>query len=111
MYLLAAQWMQKPNPLPGCPIGLEYLTQVDRLSIQQMVELLEAFTNWETNNKYVIRNANGQQVFYAFESKLSAGSFFNNKKKMHKLYFVVARDRYLYENMLRYAETLRYTCR
>ena len=27
--------------MPGCPPGLEYLTQVDQLLVQQKVELLE----------------------------------------------------------------------
>ena len=33
----------------------------------QVVELLEAFTGWDTNNKYAIKNSMGQQIFYAFE--------------------------------------------
>ena len=36
--------MQKPNSLPGCPPGLEYLSQVDKLLIQQKVDLLEGRT-------------------------------------------------------------------
>lgn len=61
------QWMPLPNPIPGCPPGLEYLSQIDRLLVKQKVELLEAFTGWETSNKYAILNAAGQQVYYAFE--------------------------------------------
>ena len=32
-----------------------------------MIELLQAFTGFETKNKYVIANAMDQQVFFAFE--------------------------------------------
>ena len=35
------QWMLKPAPIPGCPVGLEYLTQIDQLQIQQKPSLLE----------------------------------------------------------------------
>ncbi len=36
---------------PNCPPGLEYLSLLDQLLIKQKVELLEAFTGFETNNK------------------------------------------------------------
>jgi hypothetical protein len=56
--------------IPGCPPGLEYLTQVDQLLVNQQVELLEILTGWETANKYRIRNTLGQQVYFAAERKL-----------------------------------------
>ncbi|KAJ8376051.1 hypothetical protein SKAU_G00066310 [Synaphobranchus kaupii] len=57
-----------PNPpMPACPPGLEYLTQVDQLLIKQKVELIEALIGFESNNKYEVRNAMGQNVFYAVE--------------------------------------------
>ncbi|XP_036073344.1 phospholipid scramblase 1 isoform X3 [Oryzias melastigma] len=83
-----------PSPgIPGCPPGLEYLTQVDQLLIKQKVELVEgrvcfcihsaaqltvysraffvltheALVGFESNNKYEVRNAMGQNVFYAVE--------------------------------------------
>lgn len=37
----AQQWMARPEPIPGCPPGLEYLTQIDQLLVQQQIELLE----------------------------------------------------------------------
>lgn len=52
-----------PAPLvPDCPPGLEYLTQIDQLLVKQKVELLEAFTGYETNNQYTIKNSLGQNV-------------------------------------------------
>ncbi|XP_028290306.1 phospholipid scramblase 2 [Gouania willdenowi] len=53
--------------IPGCPPGLEYLTQVDQLLIKQKVELIEALVGFESNNKYEVRNSLGQNVFYAVE--------------------------------------------
>ena len=39
-----AQWMPAPEGPPGCPPGLEYLTQVDQLLVNQQIELLESKT-------------------------------------------------------------------
>ena len=33
--------MAKPPPIPGCPPGLEYLTLIDKILVQQKVDLLE----------------------------------------------------------------------
>lgn len=59
--------MQAPTGVPGCPPGLEYLTQVDQILVHQQVELLEAFTGFETANKYEIKNSLGQKVYFAAE--------------------------------------------
>ncbi|KAH9396798.1 hypothetical protein TYRP_003096 [Tyrophagus putrescentiae] len=56
-----------PSSNPNIPPGLEYLTVVDQLLIEQKVEMLEVFTGWETNNKYAIRNVMGQNVYFAVE--------------------------------------------
>ncbi|XP_023291313.2 phospholipid scramblase 2-like isoform X1 [Lucilia cuprina] len=60
-------WMSIPPGIPNCPRGLEYLTSIDQLLVKQKVELLEAFTGFETNNKFSIKNALGQKVYYAVE--------------------------------------------
>jgi hypothetical protein len=59
--------MNRPVPISGCPIGLEYLTQIDKLQCQQIVSMIEAFTGWERNNKYAMANKVGQQVYYVAE--------------------------------------------
>ncbi|KAK3796050.1 hypothetical protein RRG08_013355 [Elysia crispata] len=66
------------QPMPGgaapagagwapCPPGLEYLQQVDQLLVKQKLEAVEAFTGFETNNKYEVRNSMGQRVYMAVE--------------------------------------------
>ena len=61
------QWMARPAPIPGVPPGLEYLSSIDHLLVQQQVDMLEAFTGWEQCNKYRVFNNLGQQCYYAFE--------------------------------------------
>ncbi|XP_059154162.1 phospholipid scramblase 2-like [Physella acuta] len=60
-------WMPPVEPVPNCPKGLEYLTQLDQVLIKQEVHLMEVVTNWECSNKYKIFNNQGQQCYYAFE--------------------------------------------
>ena len=49
------------------PHGLEYLMALDYLFVMQKVELLEAFTGFETKNKYSVVNVRGEPVFYVAE--------------------------------------------
>lgn len=56
-----------PPPGPASPNGLEYLMQIDQLLVHQQVELVEALTGFETNNKYQVKNVMGQPVFFAAE--------------------------------------------
>jgi len=49
------------------PPGLEYLAMVDQLLIKQKVEILEAFTGFESANQYKVLNSLGQEVFSAKE--------------------------------------------
>lgn len=61
-------WATPPPPnFTGVPPGLEYLTQVDQLLVQQKVELLEAFTGFETSNRYKVKNNFGQIIYKAKE--------------------------------------------
>ncbi|KAL8187848.1 UNVERIFIED_CONTAM: Phospholipid scramblase 1 [Gekko kuhli] len=60
-------WMPAPPPIPNCPPGLEYLSQIDQILIHQQIELLEVITGFETSNKYEIKNALGQRVYFAAE--------------------------------------------
>lgn len=38
---IGAVMMPRPQPIPGVPPGLEYLTTIDQVLIQQQVNLLE----------------------------------------------------------------------
>merc|ERR1711976_125267 len=60
-------WMPVPTGIPGCPPGLEYLTQIDQLLVKQKVEVLEMMTGIETANKYKVKNSMGQDVYKAKE--------------------------------------------
>ncbi|XP_056645887.1 phospholipid scramblase 2 isoform X1 [Diorhabda sublineata] len=60
-------WMNMPQSIPNCPPGLEYLTMIDQLLVQQKVEILEALTGFETQNKFTVKNSLGQKVYYAVE--------------------------------------------
>ncbi|XP_011350285.1 phospholipid scramblase 1-like isoform X2 [Ooceraea biroi] len=40
---------------------------LDYLFVNQKIELLQAFTGWETKNRYTITNLNGETVFYVAE--------------------------------------------
>ncbi|KAG5286679.1 hypothetical protein AALO_G00017600 [Alosa alosa] len=63
--------VEMPMPAPGrppdCPPGLEYLIQIDQLLVHQQMELMEVMMGFETNNKYLVKNSLGQQVFFAAE--------------------------------------------
>ena len=61
------QQVEAPRAPAGCSPGLEYLTQVDQLLVNQQVEMLEVLTGFETQNKYKICTALGQQVYFAAE--------------------------------------------
>lgn len=68
--LIGGEWMPMQPQMqrnPNCPPGLEYLAQVDQLLVHQKVELLEAFTGFETGNKYTVKNSMGQNIFKAKE--------------------------------------------
>ena len=62
------QWMPRPTEvIPGCPPGLEYLTHLDQILVHQQVELFEAMTGIDMNNKYAVKNTVGQQCYFAYE--------------------------------------------
>ena len=59
------QWAAPPGGMApaNCPPGLEYLLHVDQLLVKQQVELLEAFTGFETANKYKVRLSRKPTLF------------------------------------------------
>lgn len=67
-----------PQGMPGVPPGLEYLTAIDQLLIKQKVELLETLINFETNNKYSVKNSMGQKVLYCFATLSNRTALMNS---------------------------------
>ncbi|XP_062988215.1 phospholipid scramblase 1-like isoform X5 [Elgaria multicarinata webbii] len=60
-------WMPPPPAIPKCPPGLEYLSQVDHITVQQQMELLEMISGYETLNRYEVKNSLGQWLYFAAE--------------------------------------------
>lgn len=60
-------WMSAPQGVPNCPPGLEYLSMIDQLIVQQKIELLEVVTGFESKNKYIVANNMGQKIYFAGE--------------------------------------------
>ena len=63
------QFMQRPtgHGIPNCPAGLEYLTRMSHLFVNQQVEALEIIAGCETENVYLVQNSLGQNVYIAKE--------------------------------------------
>ncbi|GLV44008.1 scramblase 1 [Carabus blaptoides fortunei] len=60
-------WMNTPKGGRNCPSGLEYLTTIDEVLIHQKVEMLEVRTGFESINKFMMKNGQGQLIYYAIE--------------------------------------------
>ena len=67
-------WMTKPAAPPGCPPGLEYLSQVDQLIVKQQIELLES--KWQRYSVELIlglRPANERGRYFITTSLIGWG--------------------------------------
>ncbi|XP_064131640.1 phospholipid scramblase 4 isoform X2 [Loxodonta africana] len=60
-------WMPVPTPMPNCPPGLECLAQLDNIHVLQHFEPLEMVTDFETNNRYDVKNNSDQMVYIVSE--------------------------------------------
>ncbi|KAK5638825.1 hypothetical protein RI129_013120 [Pyrocoelia pectoralis] len=61
-------WMMRPQNVPNCPPGLEYLTLVDTLIVNQIFNMEEALASQrEPENQFIITNNIGQNVYFARE--------------------------------------------
>jgi hypothetical protein len=56
-----------PRGLSMFSPGLEYLCNVDQLVVHQVVTMSEVFSNYEANNKYLVKDKIGQIIYYAYE--------------------------------------------
>lgn len=58
-----------------------YLTNASAIHVEQKVELLEAITGWEQENKYTVKDHAGNKMFYAAEdSNLCARQFLSSSR-------------------------------
>jgi len=65
------QWMPPPPSeysTTGCPPGLEYLTQLESVNVEQSVDILEIITGFDVQNRFKINNNLNQRVYFAQES-------------------------------------------
>ncbi|CAL2043118.1 unnamed protein product [Caenorhabditis brenneri] len=60
-------WMPLPPTIPGVPPGLEYLTQLEIIQVYRFREFIEILRDWDIHNKFVMKNANGEQCYLAFQ--------------------------------------------
>ncbi|XP_013922292.1 PREDICTED: phospholipid scramblase 1-like [Thamnophis sirtalis] len=60
-------WMPAPPVPPKCPPGLEYLSQMDQVIVDQQPELMEMISGYESCNKYEVKNPTGQWIYFAVE--------------------------------------------
>lgn len=50
-----------------CPPGMEFLISTSLIIVRQTIELLEAFTGIDTNNRYEVLDAGGRRLYLAAE--------------------------------------------
>lgn len=60
--MLIVVWMEAPKSVANCPPGLEYLSLLDQLLIEQKVDLANLLLELHSNYEFYIRNAMGQHV-------------------------------------------------
>ncbi|KAL0268664.1 UNVERIFIED_CONTAM: hypothetical protein PYX00_010510 [Menopon gallinae] len=64
-----AHWAPYPASIPpGIPPGLAHLMGVDCILVLQQVSLMEAMMDWHQACKFMVLNAEGYCIFYAYET-------------------------------------------
>ncbi|XP_055315309.1 phospholipid scramblase 2-like isoform X2 [Sitodiplosis mosellana] len=59
--------MHIPSAVIGCPPGLEYLSTLDCLYVEEQVDIIDLFIGFEQNNRYIIKNIYGEKIYWAVE--------------------------------------------
>lgn len=68
--------MEIPAGIPNCPPGLEYLTMLDQLLIEQKINLAQVLVGFEQNNKFAVKNSFGQDVRYTLTPFIEQRAYF-----------------------------------
>lgn len=79
--MLIGNWMAAPQGVPNCPPGLEYLSLLDQLLIEQKIDLADVLFEFKSNYEFYIRNAMGQHVNASSFLKMLAHS----SRKFHEI--------------------------
>jgi uncharacterized protein YxjI len=67
---------------------MEKLNNHNLISVNQKVELLEAFTGFETKNKYQILTEKGEQLYFAAEESSFLGRLFLKKMRPFQVHIL-----------------------
>ena len=68
------------------------LSRFQELYVRQEVELLEAFTGFETQNRYSVATPDGNQLLYAFEQSGTLGRLFLKTHRPLQVHVVDTRE-------------------
>nr|XP_055152137.1 phospholipid scramblase 1-like [Symphalangus syndactylus] len=60
-------WLSTPETITSCPPGLEYLHQINQLTVCQHLDPLGVLRKFETSKTYEILNNQGQRIYFAEE--------------------------------------------
>lgn len=55
--------MKAPKRKKNCPPGLEYLTELDHLFVEEQIDVVKLLAGIESNKQYYIKNIKGENVF------------------------------------------------
>ena len=81
-------WMTRPQPIPGCPAGLEYLTSIDQLLVKQQRELLESETvTYSFIHSFILFFSLCKTTLFVLHIHFCHGSYVNFRKRNTVLSF------------------------
>uniref|UniRef100_A0A1Y1LCM3 Phospholipid scramblase n=1 Tax=Photinus pyralis TaxID=7054 RepID=A0A1Y1LCM3_PHOPY len=79
-------WMARPQNVPNCPPGLEFLSLVDTLMVNQIFNLAEALASErEPENQFVVTNNIGQIMYTAKEESDDCSRRFCGSKRAFRM--------------------------
>lgn len=77
-------WMVRPQGIANCPPGLEYLTMIDNLFVNQKVHPIDVAVAQKLDNEFMVTNNLGQQIYHAREEADSCSrNFCGSRRAFH----------------------------